>query len=594
MTDAAPTRPAASADWLRALERTADVTPGSTRTLAIIVEEIAATSPDRSALIGVDTTMSYGDLAAMIRRTACWGLEQGLRPGDRVALMMINTPAYAAIWLGLSRIGVVTALMNTQLKGDGLAHCLREASPEHLILGASCRSALEGVALEGVRLWHWGGETPGLDRLDGIVAVLGEAPLEDVPLDAMPTQVLRDPALLIYTSGTTGLPKAARVSHHRVALWSQWFAALIDAGPDDRLYDCLPMYHSVGGVVAVGAMLAAGGSVIVRDGFSATRFWPDVVESGATIFQYIGELCRYLVAAPTQEHERRHRLRLCCGNGLRADVWSDFAARFAIPRILEFYAATEGSFSLFNVEGKPGAIGRIPTFMTHRSPVAIVAPDPDGGPPLRGADGYCRRCAVDEPGEAIGKLGDGAGSFEGYTRATDSERKVLRDVFEAGDRWFRTGDLMAKDRQGFYRFVDRLGDTFRWKGENVAATEVEAALRSCPGVIDGLVYGVTVPGADGRAGMAALVAAPDLSLARVVNAVDALPRYARPVFLRLCSALETTGTFRPKKADLVQAGYDRTIVADPLFVLQGSHYVALDEALASRIASGDGQWLRGL
>ncbi len=578
MTRTSDTPPrSASADWLRALERTAAITQDSTRTLAAAVEDRAALAPDSPALIGANETFTYADLAATIRRVARWARSAGLAPGDRVALMMTNAPAYAGIWLGLSRVGIVTALINTQLTGVSLAHCLRAAAPRHVIGGSRCLAALAGVTLdEGVRLWSWGGDEPGVPRLDEAVAGLDASLLAD----EAPVVTLRDPALLIYTSGTTGLPKAAHVSHHRVAMWSEWFAAITDARADDRLYDCLPMYHSVGGVVAIGAMLAAGGAVIVRDGFSASRFWPDVVESGATIFQYIGELCRYLVAAPANEAERAHRLRLACGNGLRADVWTAFAARFAVPRILEFYAATEGSFSLFNLEGKPGAIGRLPPFMAHRSPVALVRHDPDAARPARGADGFCLRCAIDEPGEAIGRLGAGgnglSGRFEGYTSQADTDTKVLRDVFEPGDRWFRTGDMMARDGQGFFRFVDRLGDTFRWKGENVAAAEVEAALRRCPGVIEASVYGVAVPGTDGRAGMAAIVAGPEVTPAEIRAAAESLPRYARPVFLRFCRDLATTGTFRPKKADLMRAGYDTTLVADPLFVLQGDGYVPLE------------------
>ena len=583
----------ASADWLRALERTAVVTPDSARTLPVTVEEHAKVAPDSPALIGTDETLTYADLAAMIRRVARWARAEGLAPGDRVALMMTNAPAYAGIWLGLSRVGVVTALINTQLSGEGLAHCLHAAVPRHVIGGSSCLTALAGADLdEGVRLWGWNEERPGFSRLDLALAGLDASPLaENAPLIT-----LRDPALLIYTSGTTGLPKAAHVSHHRVAMWSEWFAAITDARPEDRLYDCLPMYHSVGGVVAVGSMLAAGGAVILREGFSASRFWPDVVASGATIFQYIGELCRYLVAAPANEAERAHRLRLACGNGLRADVWTAFAGRFAVPRILEFYAATEGSFSLFNLEGKPGAIGRLPPFMAHRLPVALVRHDPDTAQPARGEDGFCLRCGVDEPGEAIGRLGGGgnglSGRFEGYTNEADTETKVLRDVFKPDDRWFRTGDMMARDGGGFYRFVDRLGDTFRWKGENVAAAEVEAALRRCRGVIEAIVYGVAVPGADGRAGMAAIVAALEVTPAAIRDAAAGLPRYARPMFLRFCQDLATTGTFRPKKADLTRAGYDATRVADPLFVLQGDGYVPLDAALSARIAAGDPRWLR--
>ena len=404
---------------------------------------------------------------------------------------------------------------------------------------------------------------------------------------------VRDPALLIYTSGTTGLPKAAFVSHHRVMSWSGWFAGLLDARADDRLYDCLPMHHSVGGVVASGAMLMAGASVVIAPKFSARRFWDDIVRWDCTLFQYIGELCRYLTAAPPSPNERRHRLRLVCGNGLRGDVWTPFQDRFAIPRILEFYAATEGNFSLYNVEGQPGASGRVPAFMAHRFPAAVVAFDPETGAPARGPDGLCVRCVTGQAGEAIGRIsaaaGDPAHRFEGYTSRAETEKKVLRDVLEPGDAWLRTGDLMRVDARGFFYFVDRVGETFRWKGENVATGEVAAIIAACPGVADVAVYGVAVPGAEGRAGMAAVVAGEGFDLAILHGRLaEALPAYARPLFLRLAASLAVTETFKRKTGDLAAEGFDPRRIADPLFFDDAAKgaYVRLDAALFSKIAAG--------
>ena len=251
--------------------------------------------------------------------------------------------------------------------------------------------------------------------------------------------------------------------------------------------------------------------------------------------------------------------RLACGNGLRPDVWERFQRRFRIPAIVEFYASTEGNFSLFNIEGKPGAIGRIPRFLAHRSPVALVRIDPDTAEPLRGADGLCVACPDGQPGEALGKVARGraeaGGVFEGYTDRAATGRKLLHDVFAPGDTWFRTGDLMRKDAAGFFHFVDRLGDTFRWKGENVSASEVEEALTACPGVMEAVVYGVMVPGADGRAGMAAIVASPDFSVEALREHLAAgLPDYAVPLFLRLAARIDATGTFKPKEAGIGAGG----------------------------------------
>jgi fatty-acyl-CoA synthase len=430
------------------------------------------------------------------------------------------------------------------------------------------------------------GERDGCASLDRALADQSGEPLGPAE---RPSLTLDDRALYIYTSGTTGLPKAANVSHFRVMQWSQWFAGLMDVSPDDRMYDCLPMYHSVGGVVATGAVLVGGGSVVIRERFSARRFWEDVVRWDCTLFQYIGELCRYLLHAEHTEREIDHRLRMACGNGLRPDVWEEFQRRFRIPQILEFYAATEGNVSLFNVEGKPGAIGRIPAFLAHRSPTALVTLDA-AGEPLRDAHGRCVRCTPGEAGEAIGRIREeGTGRFEGYTSAAASEQKILRDVFHPGDAWFRTGDLMRQDEDGYFSFVDRIGDTFRWKGENVATSEVAEALCAFPGVEDATVYGVAVPGADGRAGMAALVARTPLDLAALrAHLGERLPDYARPRFLRLRAALDVTGTFKHARQDLMREGYDPGAIDDPLYVddRERRAFVPLDMLLYDRIRTG--------
>jgi fatty-acyl-CoA synthase len=373
-----------------------------------------------------------------------------------------------------------------------------------------------------------------------------------------------------------------------------WFGGLLNTGPDDRMYNCLPMYHSIGGVVATGAVLVNGGSVAIREKFSVQHFWDDIANWDCTLFQYIGELVRYLVNAPEQAREREHRLRLCCGNGLGADIWQKFQTRFQIPRILEFYAATEGNVSLFNVEGKPGAIGRVPSFLAHRFPLALVKFDPVTEKPARDGNGFCVRCAAGESGEAIGRIrGETApagGEFEGYTSTEETERKILRDVFERGDAWYRTGDLMRRDASGFYYFLDRIGDTFRWKGENVAASEVAAAIMAFPGIVEASVYGVRVPQADGAAGMAALVVDGPLDFAAFHRHLAALlPSYARPLFLRIKDHIALTETFKQKKNELVREGFDPAFSADALYFDDPSRraYVRLGAALYDRIAAGE-------
>ena len=443
-------------DWVRALEATAPIAAHPQRLLGDVIEELADKQGDAPALVGGGESLSYAALCARANRYARWALDQDLGKGDTVCLMMPNRPEYMAVWLGLTRVGVVVALINTQLRGLSLAHCIDIVAPKHVIVAADYAAELQSAATQlmtGPKIWAHGVGDGAYERIDDAVEQFAGDSLTPAERRVV---TIADRALLIYTSGTTGLPKAANISHRRLLQWSFWFAGLINTQPADRMYNCLPMFHSVGGVVATGSVLVRGGSVLIRDKFSAQHFWDDIVEGGCTLFQYIGELCRYLLNAPDHPHERAHRLRLCCGNGLQADVWNKFQDRFAIPRILEFYAATEGNVSLYNVEGKVGAIGRVPPFLASRFPLALVKFDAIAGRPARDAQGFCIRCATGEPGEAIGRIpADAAQSgdtFEGYTDRKDTEQKILRDVFTRGDAWFRTGDLMRMDSRRLFLF----------------------------------------------------------------------------------------------------------------------------------------------
>ena len=422
-------------------------------------------------------------------------------------------PNTSALWLGLTQVGVVVALLNVHLAGAALrplrescgAHAPRIVEAPFAEVTAQAPSSGSGSSKSAQAAARVTMRAASISRS----RASSGAPLQE---DERRGTTLADRALLIFTSGTTGLPKAAAVSHHRVVAWSHWFAGLADMAASDRMYDCLPRCHSVGGVAALGAPLVNGGAVFIAERFSASRFWCDVTGWNCTMAQYIGELCRYLVAAPPCPEESAHKLRLVCGNGLAPDVWRAFAARFDVPQILEFYASSEGNVTLYNVEGKVGAIGKQPSFLAARDAVALARFDHEQEAPWRGPDGFCQRCGTDEVGEALGRIAAEPGKrFEGYTEREATEKKILRDVFAPGDAWMRTGDLMRRDREGFYYFVDRLGDTFRWKGENVATSEVAAALLAAPGVREALVYGVAVPHSDGKAGMAALVVdgAPD-------------------------------------------------------------------------------------
>jgi fatty-acyl-CoA synthase len=579
--------------WVRALEASAPVQRDPALTWPAAIEGLAERFGDAPALIGEGEQLTYRALAESVNRYARWALAEGVAAGDVICLLMANCPEYMAVWLGLTRVGAVVALVNTNLVGEALRHSIDIVAPRHIIIGAELAGAVAAVLprlAPGPRCWVQGGLAPGFSSIDREV---GKFRGDRLPPGEVQPPKASDRALYIYTSGTTGPPKAATISHFRVMQWSHWFAGMMDTRPSDRLYNCLPMYHSTGGVVATGAALVNGAAVVIRRKFSASRFWDDVIDENCTLLQYIGELCRYLVHSPPHPRERDHRLRLCCGNGLRGDVWQAFQRRFNIPRILEFYAATEGSFSLYNCEGEPGAIGRIPAFLAHRFPVAVIKVDVATGDPLRDAHGFCLRCATNEVGEAIGAIGADdsgpGGRFEGYTDKQASSRKLLHDVFVAGDVWYRTGDLMRRDARGYFYFVDRIGDTFRWKGENVSTAEVAEAIGACAGVVDTVVYGVAVPGTEGRAAMAAIVAGPEFSLAGLRRHLEErLPDYARPLFLRIRDAIAMTGTFKPQKQDLLRDGYDPAASTDALYFddRRRQAFVTLDATLHGSLKSG--------
>jgi fatty-acyl-CoA synthase len=581
-------------DWLRAFQRTARIEDDPGRILPLEFDDIASTRGDAPALMSEHESFTFRELMERSNRYARWAIAQNLRMGDTVCLMMGNRAEYVAIWLGLNRVGVVVALLNTNLLETSLANCIAISRARHVIVAekfsALCLTAIAQRKLNAEIFVHGDGDH-SLPRIDFEVARLSGAPLTEHENRDM---TLSDHALYIYTSGTTGPPKAAVVTHRRIMNWCLWFSGLVDAGPSDRMYNCLPMYHSVGGVVAIWAILLAGGSVVIRERFSSGRFWKDLVAFDCTLFQYIGELCRYLANAPPSAEEAKHRLRLCVGNGLRADVWKTFQRRFAIPRILEFYAATESNFSLYNVEGEPGAIGRTPAFIAHRFHVAIVKYDVEREEPLRDEAGRCIRCDPDEAGEAIARIESrmraGSSNFEGYLNPADSQKKVLRDVFAPGDAWMRSGDLMRKDARGFYYFVDRIGETFRWKGENVATSEVAEAIASCSGVLEASVYGVAIAGHDGRAGMAAIAVDETFDLATLMRQVGRrLPEYARPLFLRICGSLEITDTFKHKKQTLAAQGFNPRNSCDAIYFLEPRKdaFQRMDETLFRRIVAGE-------
>jgi fatty-acyl-CoA synthase len=579
---------------LRALRMTTPIAKNPTRVFPKVIEDLAERFGDRIALLSDRETLSYRALLQRSNRYSRWALAHGLRRGEAVCLLMPNRPEYMAVWLGVTRAGGVVSLLNTNLVGPSLAYCIDIVDPKHLIVSsdlAATFATAEPYLKTKPQIWAHGDGALSFPQINREIENYDKENLtakERVPL------TVEDKALYIYTSGTTGMPKAANMNHYRLMLASHAFAGIMNTQPTDRMYDCLPMYHTTGGICAIGSVLLAGGSVAIREKFSAREFWDDVVRYECTLFQYIGELCRYLVNSPPSPNETKHRLRLCCGNGLRPDIFVEFKTRFRIPEILEFYAATEGNVNLFNFEGVPGAVGRIPWFLARRFPTKIVKYDTEKRAPVRNKRGFCIPCAVNEVGETIGQILNDASKpgnrFEGYADGAENEKKILRNVFRRGDAWFRTGDLMRQDADGFFYFIDRVGDTFRWKGENVSTTEVAETINLFHGIDDTTVYGVEVPGHEGRAGMATIACEQQIDLAALrAHIVQRLPDYARPLFLRIRGELEVTATFKQKKVDLAKQGFDPGQTSDAIYFNdpQARAFVRLDQALYRRILAGE-------
>lgn len=560
-------------------------------TSVTIVDEIEASvdrSGEKSAFIFEGHTLSYKAFDARANRVAHWALAQQLEPGDTVALMLENCPDYAAVWFGLAKVGVMTALINTNLQGDGLNHCIAIVNSKAVIAGgqqAGRVAELFATKDRSIPVWDFDGQSG-----ENLESALSGQP------ETRPSRKRRmhltgaDGALFIYTSGTTGLPKAARITHNRLRGMARYARILGKVDEQDRVYNTLPLYHSTGGGMGTAGPLVYGATVILRRKLSVSAFWDDAVQHEATKFVYIGELCRYLLNSATHPKERAHKIIAGFGNGMRGEVWQPFVGRFGIPHMYEFYGSTEGNVALVNFDGKVGAIGRLPTWLEGKMGIAFIKFDVVEEKPVRGPDGFCVKTEVDESGEAIGKIGTGgSAAFEGYHDKKATEAKIITDVFEKGDRWFRTGDLMRRDKEGYVYFVDRIGDTFRWKGENVATNDVCDVVSRYPGVALANAYGVQIPGTDGRAGMVAMTIDDTFDIEGLAGHLKAnLPSYAVPLFLRIQPEADTTGTMKFRKVELVKEGFDITRVKDPIWFLEPgkSGYVAFANEHMDRIQSG--------
>ena len=573
-------------------KRLADVEPEADVLIPDDFEKTVDAHPDNLAVWFEGEETRYSELEARANKFANWALNAGFKSGDCIALFMENCPDYIAFWVGMTKIGVRCALINNQLTGKGLAHCIKIVDAHCVVMNSEQASLLDSAREhlpENTQVWTVGAPVEGALDLETVLTTTSDArPDRSLRAD----QRAKDIALYIYTSGTTGLPKAAKMTHVRVITMMRTFVPPCDVQPTDRIYITLPLYHGTGGICGVGCALETGAAIILRKKFSASAYWKEAKDTKATMFVYIGELGRYLMNQTPSPQEKDHAIIKGFGNGLRADVWAEFVDRTGIDWIVEFYGSTEGNVSFLNLDKKIGAIGRIPPLLKKAMPTKLIKIDLDSEEPIRDAQGFCVEAGPDEPGEAIGPIDPaaGRGRFDGYNDKEQTKKKILTDVFALDDMFFRTGDLLRRDRDGYFYFVDRIGDTFRWKSENVSTNEVGEVLSALNGVALANVYGVEVPGHEGRAGMAAITQSGELDLNALWRHVDQeLPAYAQPLFLRVQPEAETTGTFKYRKVELVEHGFDPAKIDDPVYFNDSDNqtYSQLTPEMFAKICSGE-------
>ena len=569
-----------------------------TYTLAERVEESATQFADRPCILSGSDRYTYAQTNQHINQVAHAARSLGLKQGDVVGLCMENRPAFLFVWLGLSKLGVKLVFLNTNVSGKPLAHAIEVTGAKLIVMGEECLGLLSSSDLPSdLQFWLW----PDADNTASIELrnrcalnfelACNSAPTENPPAAWREGVVAGDPALYIFTSGTTGLPKAAIISHARWLITGDVMQITMDVQKDDCFYCFLPLYHGAASLSAGATAFAAGASLLLRRKFSRTEFWTDVRQHHVTICQYVGEVCRFLLTVPPKPNDKAHSLKKMVGAGLAPEVWEQWVQRFGEFDIFEGWGSTESNTNTINVDNRVGSCGRVPFW--EKTNLRLVRYDIETESYVRDENGFLQLCGPNEVGEGIGMIINMpdvvGGRFEGYTSPEATEKKILRNVFREGDAWWSSGDLLRCDEDGYCWFVDRIGDTFRWNSENVSTLEVADVLGDFPGLESITVYGVKVPGAEGRAGMAALV----LQAGTVFDpakfwalATSRLPRYAAPLYLRLTPTADMTGNYKLRKVDLQREGYDTDLVTDPLYVRDDKRQTYLPLAVGNLRAVG--------
>ena len=566
--------------------------PGS---LAHMFQAATEKFSERPFLFFEDEMWTYDHTNKAANSLARYLVSTGVKHGDRVVLFMENRPSFLISLLALNKIGAIAVLINTSLTGDPLIHCINSSDAVKCIVGAERAEPLEDV-LNQINItkqedFLWAEDTDQYSLPDWAIDLKAQLDLsDDENLEETNEVRIKDVACYIFTSGTTGVPKAAICPNQKLMAASVNIKiAGYRINETDCMHNSLPLYHSTGLMLGICAVIQAGASTFIKRKFSASSFWDEVQQYNTTALVYIGELCRYLANTETVPAEQNNPLKVMVGNGLRPDVWDIFKDRFGVDRIVEIYGASEGNALFMNLLNKDKTIG-----MTNAQ-VALIEYDVAEDKIIKNEDGTCKKITNHDPGLLIVFISPNS-VFNGYTDAQATEKKILRDVFEEGDAWFNTGDLIKTVDVGYalgkthYQFVDRVGDTFRWKSENVSTNEVGEILNGFKDVNMSNVYGVEIPGCEGRAGMAAfsLEDASSFDWNAFSEHVDnSLPKYARPLFIRIIEEMDTTGTFKLKKNDLRNEAFNIDKVTDQIYCLKpnSSNYEVLDKEWLQTINS---------
>ncbi|MBV1877812.1 MAG: long-chain-acyl-CoA synthetase [Pseudomonadales bacterium] len=573
--------------------------PTTVCSLPLVVQQHASSTPNAIALLCDAKIISWQELNDNANRVAALLKKEGISKGDCVSLFMQNRMEFVACVLGIHKLGAIAGLINTNLGNQQLTHCISLINSKKCIFGEELTEPLNEIR-HTLELKH---ANDYLYVNDGTNNPAPEWAIDLNPSDSttkaanpaiVDSLTLSDKALYIFTSGTTGLPKAAVISNMRFLPIAAMSAdKLLRINPSDRVYNCLPLYHGTGLTIGLAAAFHAGASTVIKRKLSVSAFWDDIRHYQCTSFVYIGEFIRYLMSRPAKDNDADNPVRTIVGNGLRPDIWQAFKKRFDIPRIGEFYAASEGNGGFANVLNKDCTVG------LGVAPVKLAEYDIVKDQLVIDSNGHCIEVKEGQAGLLLIEITKDS-TYEGYTSDSASKKKVVQNAFATGDQYFNSGDLMKTVEVGFafgqkhYQFVDRVGDTFRWKSENVSTNEVAECLNNYHEIQFANIYGVQIPNTDGRAGMAAIVLndnkpAQTLDLQALTDHIKSnLPSYARPIFIRVLENLPTTTTHKLQKNDLREHAFHLDKVDDMIFVTKPGEpcYSRLDNEFYNQIMQG--------